>query len=86
LQQICQHELFPGARCIPLLFLREGEVSLMPSLQTELNCYDQLLFCSKRNALLLAQRLADNDELIDTLINGNSHHIPMLRWLSRRSA
>ena len=44
---------------------------------------DELLVCGKRGRLLLPQRLRENSELIDTLINKNPRHIPILRWWLR---
>ncbi|MFT6724454.1 MAG: hypothetical protein ACJARN_001319, partial [Arenicella sp.] len=53
-----------------------------PSMPLKLG--DELLFCGPRNKTLLAQKMRENVELIDSLINQNQHHIPLLRWLKRR--
>ncbi|MFT5573445.1 MAG: voltage-gated potassium channel [Cryomorphaceae bacterium] len=81
---VSQHQMLPSARTIPLL-LQRGDVShLMPALDTELKIGDELLLCGKRGQHSLAQRLRHNPELVDSLINNNPHHIPLMRWLSRR--
>jgi hypothetical protein len=46
---------------------------------------DELLVCGRRRSLLLPQRLRENGELIDTLINKNPRHIPLLRWWRRNA-
>lgn len=85
--QICHNEGLPTARCIPLLLQRGGVSHLLPDANRDIAVGDELLVCGGRNALLLPQRLCDNAELIDTLINKNQHYIPILRWLGRiRSA
>ncbi len=81
---VCNHEKLNHARCIPLLLLRGGVSQLLPPTQTELALDDQLLVCGGSRHLLLPERLRDNNELIDTLINRNRHHIPLLRWLANR--
>lgn len=83
---ISANELLPNARCIPLLLQRNGVSHLLPSGDMNLDLGDDLLLCSKRGPTNLAQRLRDNIELLDTLINRNSHHIPILRWLARRKS
>ena len=49
-----------------------------------LNPGDEVLLCGRRGKNNLAQRLRDNGELVDTLLNGNPHSIPLIRWLARR--
>jgi len=74
---IVDHENAPAL----VRFLQaEGSLSVGDPLQEN----DELLLCGHRNAKLLAQRLRNNPELVDSLINGNQHQIPLLRWLSRR--
>ena len=82
--QLTKNELLPKAQSIPLLLLRGGVSHLLPTNDIELQMGDELLLCTKRNALNMAHRLANNEELIDSLINNNPHHIPLLRWWSRR--
>ena len=84
-RDLLRHRLFPDADSFPLLLLRNGVSHLLPDTGTELRRSDELLLCGRRHRPLLAQRLRDNSELIDTLINGNPHHIPLLRWLARGS-
>ena len=81
---LTKNELLPKANSIPLLLLRGGVSHLLPASDMELQMGDELLLCTKRYALNMAQRLANNEELVDTLINKNPHHIPLLRWWSRR--
>jgi len=71
--------------CIPLLLKRQTICHLLPKDDIELMAGDQLLFCSQRQGHILPQHLKDNTELLDTLINHNTHYIPLLRWLHRRS-
>lgn len=82
--EICYHETFENAHCLPLLLERNGVSHIMPASQFELQLNDQLLVCGNRKHLTLPERLKDNGELIDSLINKNPHHIPLLRWLSRK--
>ncbi len=82
---LCDHDLFPTSRGIALLLLRDGDSELLPGPEVELQVGDELLFCGRRHRPLLAQRLRDNTELVDTLINNNPHHIPLLRWITRRN-
>jgi len=81
---ICSHPTLPDARCIPLLLLRNSVSHLMPSSDMSIELGDELLVCSKRYNTNLPQRLRNNIELVDTLMNNNPHHIPLLRWLARR--
>jgi voltage-gated potassium channel len=74
----------PRAEGIPLLLLRGGMSHLLPDPSMPLKLGDELLFCGPRNKTLLAQKMRENVELIDSLINQNQHHIPLLRWLKRR--
>jgi len=84
IDQLSEHKLLPQARAIPLL-LQRGDVShIMPKPDMGLRLGDEVLWCSKRGYDNLAQRLIDNNELLDSLINQNPHYIPLLRWLSRR--
>ena len=81
---ISDHQLLPHARAIPLLLQRGAVSHLLPDPSTALELGDELLFCGKRGRHSLAQRMHDNGELVDSLINQNPHHIPLLRWLARR--
>ena len=83
---VCSHEKVPRSDSIPLLLLRGGMSHLLPSDEMPLQENDELLLCGHRKAVLLAQRLRDNTELVDSLINGNQHEIPLLRWLSRKNS
>jgi len=83
---VCSHDKIPRCESIPLLLLRGGMSHLLPSDEMPLQENDELLLCGHRNSVLLAQRLRDNAELVDSLINGNQHEIPLLRWLSRRNS
>jgi len=84
--QISSHKLLPEARCIPLLLQRNGVSHLLPSGDMTVEIDDQLLLCAKRGPTNLTQRLRDNIELLDTLIDQNPHHIPLLRWWARRKS
>lgn len=84
IEQLCSNERLPGAKSIPLLLERNGVSHIMPDLASELRIGDEVLWCGKQHSKNLAQRLRDNNELLDTIINGNQHHIPLLRWLARR--
>lgn len=82
--KITQHHAVYEGGCIPLLLLRNGVSKIMPSNDTVLRAGDELLVCGGRGDILLPQRLQGNAELIDTVINNNTSHIPLLRWLKRR--
>ena len=82
--QLCNHGDFPKSRCIPLLLQRGGVSHILPLGTHELEVGDELLVCGNRSGLMLPQRLRENSELIDSLINHNSHHIPLIRWWSSR--
>jgi voltage-gated potassium channel len=84
--QICQNELLPHSDCLPLLLQRGSVSHLLPSSDTQLLVNDELLVCGRRRNLLLPQRLRENSELIDTLINKNPRHIPLLRWWRRNAS
>ncbi|MEO0368705.1 MAG: NAD-binding protein, partial [Pseudomonadota bacterium] len=56
---------------------------LLPSLDTHLELGDQLLICHAKNRSPRAQKLATQAELVESVLLGNRHHIPLLRWLSR---
>jgi Trk K+ transport system NAD-binding subunit len=81
---VSSHSRFPKGDTIPLLLLRGGMSHLLPSSDMVLAIDDELLLCGSRHQTFLAQRLIDNPELIDSLINNNQHHIPLIRWLKRR--
>lgn len=83
-EQVSSNAKLPGTEGIPLLLLRGGMSHLLPDPDMPLKLGDELLFCGRRNQTLLAQKLRDNIELIDSLYNQNRHHIPLLRWLKRR--
>ncbi|RBP48328.1 Trk K+ transport system NAD-binding subunit [Arenicella xantha] len=83
-EDLCRHQRIPRANAIPLLLWRDNISHLMPSPDMPVQENDEILFCARRNTDLLAQRLCDNEELVDTLINGNEHSIPLIRWLSRK--
>ena len=70
--------------CVPLLLLRNGVPEILPDENTELCIGDQLLVCGARGSILLPQRLQQNEELVDSLFNGNQHYIPLFRWIHRR--
>ena len=82
--QLSSHTRLPSASSLALLLKRGGEISLIPTADTELQVDDELLFVGHRKRQFLAQRLANNTELVDSLINQNPRHIPLLRWLRRR--
>lgn len=82
--QLSHNDALPRARCIPLLLDQQGLSHLLPNSATVLQLGDEILFCGKRSRTLLPQLMRDNIELIDSLVNTNPHHIPLLRWLSRR--
>jgi hypothetical protein len=84
IEQVSSNAKLPGTEGIPLLLLRGGMSHLLPAPYMPLKLGDELLFCGRRNQTLLAQKLRDNIELIDSLYNQNRHHIPLLRWLKRR--
>ena len=84
--QLCENAKLPEARCLPLLLQRGGVSHLRPDADTELSLDDELLVCGGRRNALLPQQLSENTELIDSLINHNPRHIPLLRWWSRRKS
>ena len=84
IEQLTRHPDLPDIDAIPLLLERNGVSHLMPESTQALQINDEILWCCKRHVNTLAQRLTDNDELLDSLINNNTHHIPLLRWMSRR--
>ena len=84
IEQLCSNLLLPRSNSIPLLLERNGVSHIMPDIDYELRTGDEILWCGKRHNKNLAHRLKDNGELLDTLINKNPHHIPLLRWLHRR--
>lgn len=81
---VCENSRVESGKCIPLLLFRSGVSKIMPAKEELLQIGDQLLVCGARDELLLPQRLQHNIELLDTLINKNEKHIPLLRWLARR--
>lgn len=82
--QLCEHPRFANEMAIPLLLLRGGMSHLLPDPETQIQLDDELLVCGRQHKTILAHRLRDNHELVDTLINGNTHVIPLVRWLYRR--
>jgi len=86
LGQLIEDQTIPNSKAIPLLLERNGVSHLMPQPDHELHVNDEILWCCQRHYNSLAKRLTNNDELIDSLINKNPHHIPLLRWLSRKNA
>jgi len=84
--QLCHNARISDGRCIPLLLQRRGVSHLLPSNDTELAVGDELLVCGRRRGLMLPQRLRENNELVDSLINHNPHNIPLLRWITRNRA
>ncbi|MBX2850043.1 MAG: NAD-binding protein [Acidiferrobacterales bacterium] len=84
IEQLSQHPNFPRATSIPLLLQQKNKQHLIPKQTMNVNVGDQLLLCGPRNNTLLPQHLRDNTELVDSLINHNRSHIPLLRWLARR--
>jgi voltage-gated potassium channel len=84
ISQVSSNDKLPGTEAIPLLLLRGSMSHLLPDPSMPLKLGDQLLLCGGRNQTLLAQKLSNNIELLDNLINQNQHHIPLLRWLRRR--
>jgi len=81
---ISSNKKTPNTKGIPLLLLRGGMSHLLPDPSMPLKLDDELLFCGRRHQTLLAQKLRDNIELVDSLVNENQHHIPLLRWIKRR--
>jgi len=81
---VSSNEKLPHTKGIPLLLLRGGMSHLLPEPSMPLKLGDEVLFCGRRNQTLLVHKLRDNIELVDSLINQNRHHIPLLRWLKRR--
>lgn len=84
IDDISSNKKLPHAKGIPLLLLRGGMSHLLPDRSMPLKLGDELLFCGRRDQTLLIHKLRDNIELVDSLINENKHHIPLLRWLKRR--
>ncbi len=84
IRQICEHDDFPRNRAIPLLLLRDGMSHILPDQSQRLEPNDELLVCASREHTLLAQRLSHDIELVDTVINNNTHRIPLFRWLRRQ--
>ncbi len=56
----------------------------LPSLDLPLKAGDQLLICHARGQMCKAQKMAQDYERVDSLIGGNHHTIPLLRWWHRR--
>lgn len=83
---ISSNQRLARSRCIPLLLQRGTASHLLPESDMTLKVGDEILLCGRRNAPILAQQLAHNIELVDSLVNHNPHHIPLLRWLKRRQA
>ena len=79
---ISHNDALPNTSSIPLLLLRGGMSHLLPSPDMPLKINDEILLCGRRNQTLLAQKLRDNVELVDTLVNNNPHHIPCLLYTS----
>ncbi len=84
ISDISSNKKVPRTKGIPLLLLRGGMSHLLPDPSMPLKLGDEVLLCGRRNQTLLAQKLRDNIELVDSLVNENQHHIPLLRWLKRR--
>jgi voltage-gated potassium channel len=84
ISDVSSNDRLPRTEGIPLLLLRGGMSHLLPDTSMPIKLGDELLFCGARHQTLLAQKLRDNIELVDSLINENQHHIPLLRWLKRR--
>ena len=84
IEQLSRHDSLPDTNAIPLLLERNGVSHLMPDVDHKLQLNDEILWCCNRHNSSLAERLKDNEELLDTLVNENPHHIPLLRWLSRK--
>ena len=84
LGDIVSHPRSPKSASVLLLLKRNNAITLLPELSLELELDDELLLCGSRRYPLLAQQLANNGELLDSLVNNNPHHIPLLRWWSRR--
>lgn len=84
INNISANQRLVRSRCIPLLLQRGSVTHLLPKADMLLELGDEVLFCGRRNSPILAQQLANNIELVDSLVNNNKHHIPLLRWLSRR--
>ena len=80
---ITHNDLLPKADCIPLLLQRNSLSELLPKGEHTLELGDELLVCMKRDGTNLMQHMNHNEELIDSLINNNRHHIPLLRWMTR---
>ncbi len=80
---ITHNNLLPKADCIPLLLQRNSLSELLPTDDHPLEMGDELLVCAKRDQITLMQHMSHNNELIDSLINNNRHHIPLLRWMAR---
>lgn len=85
IEQLCSNKSLPNIKSIPLLLERNGVSHVMPDLDHELRMSDEVLWCGKSSDKNLAQRLKNNDELLDSLINNNPHHIPLFRWWYRKN-
>ncbi len=81
---LCSNKRFSAGECVPLLIYRDKVSDVLPSMSLHVNVGDELLVCGRRNTVLLPQRLQNNIELLDTLINKNPSYIPFRRWLRRR--
>lgn len=84
IQHVCNHPQVPNGKCLPLLLLRKDTSQLLPNIDTQLQIDDELLVCVHRKYITLAERLADNAELVDSLVNTNQHYIPILRWWTNK--
>jgi len=81
---VSHNDALPNTSSVPLLLLRGGMSHLLPAPDMPIKLNDEILLCGRRNQTLLAQKLRDNVELVDSLVNNNPHHIPLLRWLKRQ--
>ena len=57
--------------CIPLLLQRGTNSHLLPEKDMTLKIGDEILLCGRRNTPMLAQQMAHNIELVDSLVNYN---------------
>jgi Trk K+ transport system NAD-binding subunit len=64
--------------------LNKHKFTMLPNVDQELKAGDQLLICHAKNQVCRAQKMAHDYEKVDSSIGGNTHYIPILRWLYRR--
>jgi len=69
-----------------LMLFRDGSAQMTPAGDTKITMDDTLLFCGSPETLKQQKVILENIEHLDNLLNPDLPHIPLRRWLARRSA